>query len=123
MAIRALTTLTASVLRTTTVISTSIATLVEPGLLSGSPVKLILRVNTSEKLILNHNFASLMKFILKGKNQKKLLLHHNFAQIHTLPAGFPVQAKFIPDQSLHLVLVELLLFQLAITVEHAAARA
>ena len=44
---RALTTLTASVLRTKTVISTVTAALIEPGLLSGSPVKFILEINIS----------------------------------------------------------------------------
>ena len=44
--------------------------------------------------------------------------------MYTLPAGFTVQAKFIPDPALHLHCVELLLVQLAVAgVNLAAARA
>ena len=50
--------LTASVSRTRMEISTLIVTLVVPALLSGSPVKFILKQNESkQKLILNQNLV------------------------------------------------------------------
>ena len=59
-------------------------------------------------------------------HQKELyciIILHNSKPCYSIPAGFTVKAKFIPDSTLHLPPVQLLLIQLAATgVEFAAPR-
>ena len=78
----------ASVLGKMTSMVTATVSLVVVCVLSGSPVKFKLKMDTSEKL----------------------LQHHNFELCPTIPAGFTVEAKIpdlIPDPALHLPRAEL----------------
>ena len=93
--------LTASVLSISISISTSICTLVDPSLLSGTLVNCILKMNRSDKVCVQYNFKC-------------------DTMLYVLPAHWTVQTQLIPNPALHPLPVHLHRARLALAIPAAA---